>query len=119
MTTRFERIVSELDKSAVPHPDTREGLEDLARRIIAIADSRVLWTPAECSTYIGREQPVWANWQKRRSHDVPEPVFRTSSGAMYDADDVREWASRLECLQYLGDGSKAVEDWRVANFGKR
>jgi hypothetical protein len=107
MTTRFERIVAELAPlSAANWPD--DFMDELARRILAIADSRILWTPAECATYIGREQPVWANWQRRRSHNVPEPAFRTSSGALYDAEDVREWA--LDHSELVKGGSKADED---------
>jgi hypothetical protein len=109
MTTRFERIVAELAPlSAANWPD--DFMDELARRILAIADSRILWTPAECATYIGREQPVWANWQRRRSHDVPAPAFRTSSGSMYDAEDVQEWASDLSHHHLLGIGSKAAVD---------
>lgn len=109
MTARFERIADYLGTKLDPGYGEDE-LEDIARRILAIADSRVLWTPAECAAYVGREQPVWANWQRRRSHDVPAPAFRTSSGAMYDADDVQEWASRPECYALLGRCSRAALD---------
>lgn len=113
MTTRFERITAELSDYA---NDVRESNteyvdpEETTRRILAIADSRVLWTPKECADYIGREQPVWANWQRRQSHDVPAPAFRTSSGAMYAAEDVQEWANRPECYALLGRGSRAALD---------
>jgi hypothetical protein len=105
MTTRFERIVKLLDTEYVPFQEP--PTEDVVRKVLEIADSRILWTPAEVCAYIGRLPPVWANWQARGSHDVPAPAFRTSSGAMYDAEDVQEWASRPECYALLGDGSEA------------
>jgi hypothetical protein len=108
MTTRFERIEAALIE--LLHDSTDDSVAEWSRRILAIADSRILWTPAECATYIGREPSVWANWQRRRSHDVPEPAFRTSSGAMYDAEDVQEWACRPECWKLLGLDSKASEE---------
>lgn len=109
MTTRFERIRKMLDDNLTDYP-TSEQIEEIARKVLAIADSRILWTPAEVCAYIGRVQPVWANWQKRGSHDVPAPAFRTSSGAMYDAEDVQEWAMDLRRYELLGEGSKARLD---------
>jgi hypothetical protein len=110
MTTRLERIVSYLVVDVDTEGTPRDQMEDHARKILAIADSRILWTPAEVCTYIGRLPPIWANWQARGSHDVPAPTFRTSSGAMYDAEDVQEWASRPECYALLGRGSRAALD---------
>jgi hypothetical protein len=108
MTTRFERIRAELSRFDLNNPSS-DSADEATRRILAIADSRELWTPAECAAYIGREQPVWANWQRRQSHDVPAPAFRTSSGAMYDAEDVREWARDPQRYALLGEDSPAVK----------
>lgn len=110
MTTRFERMAEHFELFLDAPIDGRESIEDWARQALAIADSRTLWTPAEVCAYIGRLQPIWANWQRRGSHDVPAPAFRTPSGAMYDAEDVQEWASRPECYALLGRGSRAALD---------
>lgn len=104
MTTRFEHINNMVATAG------EWDAEDLARRILAVADKRTYWSVRDVATFIGRPSPTVATWVIRGTHDVPTAIGAPASGAIWDAADWHTWAEDHRALCQVGSAG-----WKLAN----
>jgi hypothetical protein len=109
---RTERIAAILWTNCAEALELPESATELATLILAIADDRRLMGPSEIQDYTGRSKTTVQSWYRRGSHHFPPATWTLSSGPVWDAEVVQDWALRHP--EALGPGSMALADYLKA-----
>lgn len=64
---------------------------ELVDAILEITDKRTFVTTADFGRRIGRSPNTLITWRDRGRKDLPEAVYRTAQGPLWDEEDVLVW----------------------------